>query len=40
MSVTHSQGFISGATPADLFAASMVEDNSLPHTCKQALVGL
>ena len=31
--------FTSGATPADLLAASMVAELSLPHTCK-ALVGL
>ena len=31
--------FTSGATSADLLAASMVAEPSLPHTCK-ALVGL
>ena len=37
--VTHSLRFTSGATPADLFAASMAAKLSLPHTC-EALVGL
>ena len=31
--------FTSGATPADVLAASMAAEPSLPHTCK-ALVGL
>ena len=37
--VTHSLRFTSGATPANLFVASMAAKLSLPHTCK-ALVGL
>ena len=37
--VTHALRFTSGATPADLLAASMAAELSLPHTCK-ALVGL
>ena len=37
--VTHSLGFTSGTTPADLLAASMAAEPSLPHTCK-ALVAL
>ena len=37
--ITHSLRFTSGATPTDLFAASMAAEPSLPHTCK-ALVGL
>ena len=32
--------FISGVTPANLLAVSMTAEGSLPHTCKQALVGL
>ena len=32
-------GFTSGVTPADLLAASMAAEPSLPHTCK-ALVAL
>ena len=39
VSVTHSLGFTSGVTPADLFAASMAAKPSILHTCK-ALVGL
>ena len=37
--VTCSLRFTSGVTPADLLAASMAAELSLPHTCK-ALVGL
>ena len=37
--VTHSLRFTSGATPADLLAASMDAEPSLPRTC-EALVGL
>ena len=37
--VTRSLRFTSGATPADLLAASMAAGPSLPHTCK-ALVEL
>ena len=37
--ITRSLRFTSGATPADLLAASMAAKPSLPHTCK-ALVGL
>ena len=37
--VTRSLRFTSGVTPADLLAASMEAEPSLPHTC-EALVGL
>ena len=37
--ITRSLRFTSGVTPADLLAASMAAEPSLPHTCK-ASVGL
>ena len=37
--VIHSLRFTSGVTPANLLAASMAAELSLPHTC-EALVGL
>ena len=37
--VTHSLRFTSGVAPANLWPAWQLS-HSLPHTCKQALVGL
>ena len=36
--VTHSLRFTSGVTPADLLAASMAAEPSLPHTCKALVI--
>ena len=36
--VTHSLRFTSGATPADLLAASMAAEPSLPHTCEALVI--
>ena len=37
--MTHSLIFFSGVTPANLLAVRFSAEGSLPHTCKQALVG-